>query len=127
MQVRVLAESVAAETPDVGGAVLDLVHLSRQTLGDGALEAELLRLFDRQALQFSARLLAPSPSETPKDEARLAHTLKGSAVAVGAFAVAGAAQAFEEALLAGAGDLAPLRRRLAEAVEITRAKIAEVL
>ena len=127
MHGRALAESMASETPKVAGAVLDLVHLSRQTLGDSALEAELLRLFDRQAQQFGDRLRAPAPNETAKDEARLAHTLKGSALAVGAFAVAGAAQAFEEALLAGAGDLAPLRLRLAETIGVTRAKIAEVL
>ena len=41
--------------------VIDLVHLSRQTLGDTALETELLRLFEGQARAFAARLRAPAP------------------------------------------------------------------
>ena len=35
---------------------IDLVHLSRQSLGDRALEIELLTLFERQAEQIAARL-----------------------------------------------------------------------
>lgn len=78
----------------VGGASpIDLVHLSRQTLGDRALETELLRLFAGQCEQILAKL-----EETQGDRQAsgdLAHTLKGSARAVGATAVAAAAEKYE--------------------------------
>jgi len=73
--------------------VLDLAHLSAQTLGDEGLKREVLGLFVRQARMLMERL---SQSSTDQ-EARftLAHTLKGSALAIGAFAVAEAAEALE--------------------------------
>jgi hypothetical protein len=72
---------------------LDLVYLSRQTAGDRALEVELLGLFDRQAAAVADLLAAPPPAGEP-DEARakLAQKLAGSARAVGANAVAAAAE-----------------------------------
>lgn len=78
-------------------AAIDLVHLSRQTLGDAALETELLRLFDRQAEQLAARLAAPPAKGESQWRAELAHTLKGSARAIGAFDLADAAEAYERA------------------------------
>lgn len=107
--------------------VLDLVHLSRQTFGDHSLETELLALFDRQAAQFAARLVeARSPGDAGS-HADLAHTLKGSARAVGAFALGEAAEAYEAALRAGEKWNAALRDRLVAEIDAARAAIAELL
>ena len=60
---------------------LDLVHLARQCLGDHELEAELLGLF-----RVQARVLTGQLSDTPllslESKAKIAHTLRGSALAV---------------------------------------------
>jgi HPt (histidine-containing phosphotransfer) domain-containing protein len=108
--------------------VIDLVHLSRQTLGDVALETELLRLFEGQAGAFAARLRAPArQGEAAQDiEQRivLAHTLKGSARAIGAFALADAAEAYEDALRAGA-EASP--RRLVAELDSAQAEISRLL
>lgn len=93
-----VSQSAHALAPLGAAPVLDLVHLSLQSLGDRALETELLRLFDRQCRQIMERLCG----ETGRGERRwlgdLAHTLKGSARAVGARRVAAAAQDYEDAL-----------------------------
>lgn len=67
---------------------VDLVHLARQTLGDRALEREVLGLFKVQAKAIFAQLQAVTQKQARLD---LAHTLKGSARAVGAWQVAEAA------------------------------------
>jgi Hpt domain len=81
---------------------LDLVHLARQCLGDHELEAELLGLF-----RVQARVLTGQLSDTPllslESKAKIAHTLRGSALAVGAGRVARAAWCIEE-LASAAGD-----------------------
>jgi chemotaxis protein histidine kinase CheA len=81
---------------------LDLVHLARQCLGDRDLEAELLGLFRLQAPALTAQL-SGSPPLSLEAKARIAHTLRGSALAVGAGGVASAAWRIEE-LAAAAGD-----------------------
>ncbi|WP_442754492.1 Hpt domain-containing protein [Methylocystis sp. JAN1] len=108
-----------------GGAapILDLVHLSRQTFGDHSLEMELLTLFDRQAEQFSARLSQSGACDGSR--ADLAHTLKGSARAIGAFALGDAAEAYEAALRGGSDESA-LRERLVAALSTVRAAIADL-
>jgi HPt (histidine-containing phosphotransfer) domain-containing protein len=111
--------------------VIDLVHLSRQTLGDAALEAELLRLFEKQARAFAARLRAPTPQgEAARDIQQridLAHTLKGSSRAIGAFALAETAGEYEDALRAGAPDAAAPPLRLLAALEHAREEISRLL
>jgi HPt (histidine-containing phosphotransfer) domain-containing protein len=84
------AAAVAFAMPGGEGAApscarpVDLNHLARQTLGDRSLEQEVLKLFIQQAL--SARdQLADAPA---RERLRLAHSLKGSARGVGAFAIA---------------------------------------
>jgi chemotaxis protein histidine kinase CheA len=79
---------------------LDLVHLARQCLGDRDLEAELLGLFRLQAPALTAQL-SGSPPLSLEAKARIAHTLRGSALAVGAGRVASAAWRIEELALAG--------------------------
>ena len=106
------------------GVVLDLVHLSRQTFGDHALEKELLTLFDRQAAHFSARLMEPCDRGAAHWRAEIVHTLKGSARSVGAFVVGDAAEAYEAALRKEGANTLDLERDLAAAIETTRAAIA---
>ena len=73
-------------------APLDLVHLSRRTLGDRALEREVLSLFVRQCDVYLERLHCARDGEARRCAA---HALAGSAQAVGAFAVAEEAFAVE--------------------------------
>jgi hypothetical protein len=70
---------------------IDLAHLVRQTLGDRTVEEEVLSLFMQQAGTVCEKICAAEPDERRK----LAHGLKGSALGVGAFAVAEAASAVE--------------------------------
>ncbi len=81
---------------------LDLVHLARQCLGDHELEAELLGLFKLQAGLLTAQL-SGSPPLSRESKAKMAHTLRGSALAIGAPRVASTAWRIEELALA-AGD-----------------------
>ncbi len=71
---------------------VDLVHLSRYTLGDREIEGEVLGLFVSQAAIYLARLEGAA-TETEWREA--AHSLKGSALAIGAWRTAEAAQRAE--------------------------------
>ena len=81
--------------PDDG--LIDIEHLGRMTLGDAGLEHEVLAMFAAQSVTLIGSL-----STLPPDAAALAHTLKGSARAIGAFGVADAAEGLEAAL--GNGD-----------------------
>ena len=80
--------------PDDGP--IDLAHLSRMTLGDAALERQVLGMFASQATSLVAKLGA-----LPAEAGALAHTLKGSARAIGAFRVAACAEALEAAIRQG--------------------------
>jgi HPt (histidine-containing phosphotransfer) domain-containing protein len=63
---------------------VDLAHLARQTLGDRALEQEVLKLFLHQAVTVRDQIA----DADARERLRLAHNLKGSARGVGAFAIA---------------------------------------
>ena len=76
---------------DITGAV-DFDHLEAYAAGDAALVDEVLGLFGEQ-VQLWLPLLDPS-SAGWRDAA---HTLKGSALGIGAFALAGACDAAETA------------------------------
>lgn len=100
------------------GPAIDLVHLSRQTMGDEALETELLGLFAKQATMVTARL-AQDSAAVELCRADLAHTLKGSARSIGAHRVAAAAETYEAAAREGARpDLAALRGAVSEACAV---------
>ncbi len=71
---------------------IDWAHLSRFTMNDRALEQEVLGLFAMEAPRYLARMQTAS---SRKDWIEAAHTLKGSARAVGAWAIAECAQAAE--------------------------------
>lgn len=71
---------------------VDLTHLRRYTLGDRQLELEVLGLF---AGELPKTLAALRRAANDKDWYMAAHTLKGSARAVGAWRLARAAQVAE--------------------------------
>jgi HPt (histidine-containing phosphotransfer) domain-containing protein len=106
-----------------GERPIDLVHLARMTLGERSLEREVLQLFDRQATLLLTRMQsAPAAALST-----LAHTLKGSARAIGAGGVARAAETVE---FMGAVDEPALHRALATlgaAIDEARTFIAELL
>ena len=99
---------------------IDLVHLARMTLGEQSLEREVLALFDRQADLLLARMRS---ARLPWSR-RSAHTLKGSARGIGAFAVARAAEAVEQARHGEAA--ARPHRPLAAVLDEARAEIARI-
>jgi HPt (histidine-containing phosphotransfer) domain-containing protein len=98
--------------PDDGP--IDIEHLRRMTLGDAGLEREVLAMFSAQAGRLVGSLLA-----LPTDAGALAHTLKGSARAIGAFEVADAAGRLE-ALLGNGSDPSEALTELKDAVELAR-------
>ena len=100
---------------------LDLVHLARQCLGDHELEAELLGLFRLQARALTGEL-SGSPLISSEAKSRIAHTLRGSALAVGAGRVASAARRVEELASAPAD-----RASEARAVDGLLSAVAEAL
>jgi len=76
---------------------IDLVHLSKYTLGNRTLENELLGLFRTQAGVYLARLADASDDTEWKNAA---HSLKGSARGLGAWALAELAEEAEKLLAA---------------------------
>src|SRR2546430_16399129 len=79
-----------------GDGPIDFDHLQRMTLDDAAIEQEVLTMFSAQSTTLMDMLAA-----VPADASALAHTLKGSARAIGAFAVADAAARLEAAIARG--------------------------
>lgn len=102
-------------------SAIDVEHLGRMTLGEAALEVEVLALFAAQSGELIARL-----KTMPADAGALAHTLKGSARAIGAFRVAEAALGLEAAMKNG-GDIASTLTRLQETVAEARETIGRML
>ena len=105
--------------PDDGP--IDFEHLSRMTLGDAGLEQEVLAMFVAQSTTLVSTLAA-----MPADASALAHTLKGSARAIGAFAVADAAARLEAAIARGF-DTSTALAELGETVAEARATIEAIL
>jgi HPt (histidine-containing phosphotransfer) domain-containing protein len=100
---------------------IDLTYLRRFTLDNTALEREVLELFADQAPLYLAALRG---ARHAKAWSEAAHTLKGSARAVGAWRVAAAAEALEAAGYGSAGEDGPLMREATEAVAEARHFIA---
>lgn len=90
--------NIKAEAPgramelDGEGLPLNMEHLTRQTLGDRALAAEVLKLFQTQTLGLVDRMGAADA----RDRRELAHALVGSARGIGAFRVAECAARIEK-------------------------------
>lgn len=104
-------------------AVLDRNHLARMTFGDRSLEREVLQLFDRQSELLLERMRTSEPAAI----ATLAHTLKGSAVGIGAKRVASAAAEVEATAQAKPGEMSRAIGELAQAVEEARAEISALI
>jgi HPt (histidine-containing phosphotransfer) domain-containing protein len=111
------AHSAPAPMPE---RAIDLVFLAQQSLGDKGLEIELLTMFQKQAETIVARLVKPVCGGDRRWQHDLAHTLKGSARAVGAAKVARAAEDFEAALRANASE-----EKLAEKAKVLETVVGE--
>jgi HPt (histidine-containing phosphotransfer) domain-containing protein len=101
---------------DRGIKPVDLVYLRRFTLGNHALEREVLELFVTQAPIYLQLLRT---AESAKQWADAAHTLKGAAQAIGAWRVAHCAENAE--MLKSVGDF----ERRVRALEIITAAVDE--
>ena len=112
------------ESENIGGvAPIDREHLAKYTLGDKAVEEEVLKLFAAQALQQFDKLKA---ADTEKSWREAAHTIKGSARGVGAWKVAELAGALEKLDEAGISkgseeQLSKLQNNINEVIEYIQA------
>ena len=109
-----------AVSGSVSGAAIDTEHLARMTLGELSLQREVLALFDRQADMLLPRIRQGAPAMA----AASAHTLKGSAVGIGAFKVARAVEQVEQARDA---EMTAAVDTLAAMLEEAKAEIARLL
>jgi HPt (histidine-containing phosphotransfer) domain-containing protein len=105
--------------PDDGP--IDIEYLRRMTLGDAHLEREVLAMFSAQAASLIGTLAGSAT-----DAGALAHTLKGSARAIGASRVADAAGRLEAAIQNGDNPAQALTE-LNEAVAQARMAIDVIL
>ncbi len=88
--------------------VLDLEHLARYTLGDEALKSEILDLFRGQIDASLANLRDAARANDDFAWQMAAHTLKGSARAIGAFRLGAAAELAERMGITSAARLKSL-------------------
>ena len=99
------------------GEPVDLAYLARFTLGNATLEREVLQLF---AAQIPLYLEALHGARVRKAWREAAHSIKGSACAVGAWRLAGCAQYAEWVEVDGAAA-APQEQREQAVVAVARA------
>jgi len=108
-------------SPAAEDSPIDLGHLRRTTLGEAGLEREVLEMFLKQAARLVGALAA-----LPPETGALAHTLKGSARAIGAVRVPERAGELEAAIRDG-GDRIQTLAELSAAVAEARASIEAIL
>jgi HPt (histidine-containing phosphotransfer) domain-containing protein len=114
-----LQRTEASSTP-----LLDRAYLARFTLGNLALEREVLGLFAAQAPSYYSRMIDAASTQ---DWLEAAHTLKGSAGAVGATTVAELAEAVERITPPETSDARRhLCADLARAIDATCTEIAAI-
>lgn len=77
---------------------VDLEHLTRQTSGDPQVEREALQLFIVQSRLYLQRLRGAVGERAQQETA---HSLKGSAAAIGAWGVAGLCEQLEQIVSTG--------------------------
>jgi HPt (histidine-containing phosphotransfer) domain-containing protein len=105
---------------DITGAV-DFGHLESFAAGDAALIDEVLAMFREQAALW-VRLLDPNgPDDSWRDGA---HTLKGSALGVGAFALAQACEEAETGCTLDPGRKTVMLSRVRDALDAALSDIA---
>lgn len=95
-----LSSSQSQEDRVIAQEPIDLAHLGRATFGDRSLQREVLALFEAQSLHLLTQIATPEVDAPSR--AALAHKLKGSALGIGAWYVAEAAEAVETVLGASA-------------------------
>ncbi len=105
-------------------AIVDLAHLDQYTLGDHALQAELLQLF-REQLKCQAEELVSCTDATLWKSA--VHTLKGAARSIGAGHVAAAAEAMERTAFSDQAARAAVLSRLIAVRAAFEARIDDYL
>jgi HPt (histidine-containing phosphotransfer) domain-containing protein len=105
---------------DITGAV-DFAHLETYAAGDGEVIDEVLSIFREQASIWLRLLDADGPADIWRDGA---HTLKGAALGVGAFALAKACAQAEEGAALSPGARAGLRHAVEDALNLALADIA---
>jgi HPt (histidine-containing phosphotransfer) domain-containing protein len=112
----------------MAGQPVDLSHLARYTGGDKALNAEILRLFDRQVSEMVGQLLGVLEQRDARRWREVTHTIKGAARGVGAFAMGEAAAAAEPVDPAQSADRAiQMIEKLRVEGEAVQAFIADYL
>ncbi len=104
---------------------VDLVHLSRQAMGDKDLENEVLRLYAHQAEMCVNQLRA---ADNARSWLEAAHALKGSARGIGAWKVADdAAVAERHDFIGQTGDVEPILIDIAKSVKEANDFIGKIL
>ena len=103
---------------------IDLVYLSRQTLGDPGLETEILLLFSEMAGTYLKRAVE---NAVPEEREMALHSLKGAAAGIGAGAVASAARDAEAEMRENGKVSDEALSDLAMAVEEVRGFISQLL
>ena len=88
-----VSRALSVSGSDRDTAVIDEDHLGRMTLGDRQLERDVLEIFVRQTIIMLERIAVAEPALA----AATAHTLKGSALGIGAWRVVEAAERLEQA------------------------------
>jgi HPt (histidine-containing phosphotransfer) domain-containing protein len=121
--VQVAVSILDQEGAAFESVVLDRTHLERMTFGDRNLEREVLQLFNRQAELLIGRMRGSAPSVV----ATLAHTLKGSAVGIGAGRAARAAEGAELSASQVPAECGNAIDQLAQAIAEVRAEIDAIL
>lgn len=98
---------------------IDRKHFEDATFGDRTLQRDVLELFDAQA----EKMIAVIRASTGRARGEAAHSLKGAARGIGAFAVADAAEAVERGM-----DLfdARLESRVTDARKAVKMLLAEL-
>jgi hypothetical protein len=120
------AVSSAATSAATPHRPVDLVHLARQTFGNKDLEIEVLFLFLRQSALMMQRLDAAVDDQSWREAA---HTVRSSALGIGAWQVAEAAASVEKLCAERESDAAKramlvLDGAVAEANSFIRAVVA---
>ncbi len=105
---------------DLADVAFDRLYLVQHTMESPELEREIIGLFLAQLPDILGKLLA---SKSPEDWKFQTHTLKGSALAVGAFKIGGLARALEEPEHA---KPSPERTKLVHRLQVAVAEFEEI-
>jgi HPt (histidine-containing phosphotransfer) domain-containing protein len=101
LEIRPDDEAVTESSYDPKRRPVDLAHLSRYTMGNNAIEREVLELFKRQTRLYLDRLSQSTSDDGWREAVRV---LKESARSVGAWQLLKTAEAAEGLSLSGFSD-----------------------